>query len=45
MEILITLLIVIASCYILFKSIKKKSKGCSDCSGCQNKCDEIKLKK
>ncbi|WP_294387278.1 FeoB-associated Cys-rich membrane protein [uncultured Clostridium sp.] len=42
MEILITALLVIAAGYILFKNIKKSSKGGCNCSGCSSKCPKYK---
>ena len=42
MEILITIVIVILSIYLLFKGIKKKSKGCTSCQGCTHNCKSNK---
>lgn len=37
LEILITILIVILAAFLLFKNLKKKSKGCN-CGSCTSKC-------
>lgn len=37
LEILITILIVILATFLLFKNLKKKSKGCN-CGSCTSKC-------
>jgi NAD-dependent dihydropyrimidine dehydrogenase PreA subunit len=37
MEILITIVIAVLAAYILFKNLKKKSKGCN-CGSCTSKC-------
>lgn len=37
MEILITIIIAILAIFILFKNLKKKSKGCN-CGSCTSKC-------
>ncbi|WP_370830553.1 FeoB-associated Cys-rich membrane protein [Clostridium sp.] len=42
MEIFITALLVIASGYILFKNIKKSSKGGCNCGSCSSHCSKYK---
>jgi len=37
LEILITILIVVLATFLLFKNLKKKSKGCN-CGSCTSKC-------
>jgi heterodisulfide reductase subunit C len=37
LEILITILIVVLAAFLLFKNLKKKSKGCN-CGSCTSKC-------
>lgn len=36
MEIFITIIIVLLSIYFLYKGIKRKSKGCTSCEGCNH---------
>ncbi|WP_207746518.1 FeoB-associated Cys-rich membrane protein [Clostridium sp. 1001271B_151109_B4] len=42
MEILITAILVIASGYIIFKNIKKSSKGNCNCGSCSSNCSNCK---
>ncbi|MEN8077159.1 FeoB-associated Cys-rich membrane protein [Clostridioides difficile] len=42
MEILITALLVIAAGYILFRNIKKSSKGNCNCGSCSSQCPKYK---
>ncbi|WP_349676627.1 FeoB-associated Cys-rich membrane protein [Clostridium sp. UBA1652] len=48
-EILITIVLVILSGYIIYRNIKKSSKGECNCSDCDTHCskyeDKIKIKK
>lgn len=38
MEVLITIIILSLAFFFLYRSIKKKSKGCTSCDGCNHQC-------
>ena len=43
MEIIITSIIVLLACFIIYKNIRSSSKGkCSNCSSCNKKCSQNK---
>ena len=42
MEIFITALLLLAAGYILYKNIKKSSKGNCNCKGCSSHCPKYK---
>ncbi|WP_394371310.1 FeoB-associated Cys-rich membrane protein [Clostridium celatum] len=42
LEIIITALLLVAAVYILFKNVKKSSKGNCNCGSCSSKCDKYK---
>ncbi|MFQ7596451.1 FeoB-associated Cys-rich membrane protein [uncultured Clostridium sp.] len=42
MEIIITAILIIASVYIIFKNIKKSSKGDCNCGNCSSSCPKYK---
>ncbi|WP_459834817.1 FeoB-associated Cys-rich membrane protein [Clostridium carnis] len=45
MEILITLVIVAVAAFIIFRSIRKSSKGGCNCGSCSSHCPSYKNKK
>ncbi|WP_392486337.1 FeoB-associated Cys-rich membrane protein [Haloimpatiens sp. FM7315] len=45
MEIIITLIIILAASYFLYKNIKNKASGKCDCSSCSSHCPNYKKNK
>ncbi|MGL5245137.1 MAG: FeoB-associated Cys-rich membrane protein [Sarcina sp.] len=44
MEILVTAIIILLVVFILYKNVKKSSKGQCNCGGCSSKCPKYKNK-